>query len=275
MSPDDRAADPALRAYLDGLVVRFEDPAFIAPDPIAIPHGFDDPRDRAMIGLFAALLAWGQRVTIQNKLAELCERMHFAPHRFVRDFQPARDASALEDFGHRTFKPSDAVALVTALSASLKVFGSLERSFSRHMRPEFENVGPAIQGFSESVLSIVPDTPARLRKHLARPLAGSACKRLAMYLRWMVRPGPVDFGLWTEIRPHQLVLPLDVHSGRQARLLGLLDRKSNDWRAVTELTERCRRLSPEDPARYDFAFFGIGASGEMLDPRFVVDEPPG
>lgn len=261
--------EPAFAKYLDGLVRRFEQPEFVEDDPITIPHAFDDPDDRAIIGLYAALLAWGRRATIQNKLADLCERMQMRPARFVRDFDAARDAERLAGFVHRTFQPEDALVLTRNLSALLRRHGSVEALFARHLAPDAEHVGAAIEGFSQSVLN-EPETPTRLRKHLARPSSGSACKRLAMYLRWMVRPGPVDFGLWTRIAPRQLVLPLDVHSGRQSRRLGMLTRSQNDWRAAQELTANCRALSPEDPARYDFAFFGVGAYEVELDPRFVV-----
>ena len=258
----------ALRGYLDGLVARYEQPRFIADDPISIPHGFDDPRDQETIGLFAALLAWGRRATVLNKMADLCARMRYRPYAFVRDFDPTRDAACLDGFKHRTFQPTDALHMTRNLSMLVREHGTVERLFARHLEPDAPDVGPAIQGFSDALLSI-PGTPRRLRKHLARPNAGSACKRLAMYLRWMVRPGPVDFGIWTAIRPDQLVLPLDVHAGRQARALGLLDRAQDDWKAVEALTARCRRLDPDDPARYDFAFFGVGAYGDALDERFT------
>jgi len=220
------------------------------------------------MGLYAALLAWGRRSTLLAKLEDLCERMRYRPHAFVRDFRPTRDAACLTGFVHRTFQPEDAVNLTSALSALLREHGSLESVFARNMAPDAPDVGLAIQGFSESVMAAVPGMPLRLQKHLARPSTGSACKRLAMYLRWMVRPGPIDFGQWTSIRPDQLVLPLDVHTGRQARLLGLLERPTNDWRAAIELTKTCRGLSPTDPARYDFALFGSGAYGVEHPKRF-------
>ena len=254
-------ADSALKAYLDDLVVRYERRAFIDEDPISIPHGFDEPQDREVIGLYAALLAWGRRATIMNKMAELCERMRYHPYAFVYDFDPQRDAACLDGFKHRTFQPADALHLTRALSALLREHGTLENAFARHLKPDASDVGPAIQSFSESVMRAVPDIPRRLQKHLARPSTGSACKRLAMYLRWMVRPGPVDFDQWTRISPAQLVLPLDVHTGRQARALGLLTRKQDDWRAVQEVTDRLRMFAPSDPARYDFALFGAGAYG--------------
>jgi uncharacterized protein (TIGR02757 family) len=258
----------ALKSYLDRLVDRYERPRFIADDPISIPHGFDDPRDQEVIGLYAALLAWGRRETVLKKMADLCERMHYRPYAFVRTFDPRRDGDRLDGFKHRTFQPIDALHFTQNLGALLREHETVEALFARHLPPEAEDVGPAIQGFSTSIMA-QPGTPARLRKHLARPEAGSACKRLAMYLRWMVRPGPVDLGLWTQIRADQLVLPLDVHSGRQARALGLVNRKSNDWKAVQRLTAACRRLCPDDPARYDFAFFGVGAYDASLDARFT------
>lgn len=258
-----------LRTYLDGLVERFERPAFVPDDPISIPHGFDDPADQAVIGLYAALLAWGRRDVMLRKLAELCERMAYRPARFVHDFDPVRDAPALDGFKHRTFQPVDARWLTGNLRQALREHGSVEQLFAAHLPAGAAHVGPAIQGFSTTIMGAHAETPGRLRKHLARPHAGSAAKRLSMYLRWMVRPGPVDLGLWAAIQPGQLVLPLDVHSGRQARALGLLSRASNDWKAVLELTRACRRLCPDDPARYDFALFGAGAYDVSLDARFT------
>ncbi len=265
-----------LKQYLDSLVDRHETPAFIEDDPISIPHAFEDPQDQAVIGFYAALLAWGRRGVMLRKLEELCERMHHAPHHFVRTFDETDDRGALDDFVHRTFQPIDAVWLTKNLNAALDEYGSMEALFAAH-RPDgaaSEDDSPVaamLQGVSTTLLTIHDDTPQRLRKHLARPEANSACKRLNMYLRWMVRPGPVDFGHWTCLEPADLMLPVDVHVGRQARKLGLLERKTNDWKAVRRLTAVCRHFYPSDPARYDFAFFGVGAQDDSLDTRFTGD----
>lgn len=261
----------ALREYLDTLVDQHERPAFIDDDPISIPHAFDAPRDQEVIGLYAALLAWGRRDVMLRKLEELCERMGHAPYRFVRTFDPETDAEALDGFVHRTFQPIDAVWLTTNLSTALDRHETIEGLFAAH-RPDDPDESPVatmLQGVSTTLLTIDDDTPQRLRKHLARPEAGSACKRLNMYLRWMVRPGPVDLNLWSVLDPSDLMLPVDVHVGRQARALGLLERKSNDWTAVQRLTAICRHFCAPDPARYDFAFFGVGAQDESLDARFT------
>lgn len=263
----------ALHAYLDTLVDRHEQPAFIDDDPISIPHAFNDPRDQAVIGLYAALLAWGRRDVMLRKLEELCERMDYAPYRFVRTFDPDHDADALDGFVHRTFQPVDARWLTANLCAALDRHETVENLFAAHRPPtdqaDASPVASMIQGVSTTLLTINDSTPQRLRKHLARPEAGSACKRLNMYLRWMVRPGPVDLNLWSVLDPSELMLPVDVHVGRQARALGLLERKSNDWTAVRRLTAICRHFCSSDPTRYDFAFFGVGAQDESLDTRFT------
>ncbi|PSQ96147.1 MAG: TIGR02757 family protein [Bacteroidetes bacterium SW_9_63_38] len=263
-----------LQSYLDRLAKRYETPAFIDEDPISIPHAFDDPADQEVIGLYAALLAWGRRDVMLRKLKELCERMDYAPHKFVRSFAPDRDAEALNGFVHRTFQPIDAVWLTRNLSTALDRHDSVEALFAAHRPSDSEDASPVaamLQGVSTTLLTLHDDTPQRLRKHLARPEAGSACKRLNMYLRWMVRAGPVDLGIWACLDPAELMLPIDVHVGRQARALGLLDRKTNDWKAVRRLTTVCRHFCADDPARYDFAFFGVGAQDESLDTRFTGD----
>ncbi|PEN15325.1 TIGR02757 family protein [Longibacter salinarum] len=258
-----------LKSYLDSLVDRYERPEFIPDDPISVPHAFDDPRDQEVIGLYAALLAWGRRETVLNKMEDLCERMDFRPYAFVRDFDAVRDRAALDGFVHRTFQPIDAFWFTKNLSAALARHETVEGIFADHLAPSADHAGPAIQGFSTTIMSMNDRTPQRLQKHLARPNAGSACKRLNMYLRWMVRPGPVDLGIWSRIQPEQLLLPLDVHAGRQARALGFVERKSNDWKAVRRLTSACRLLTPDDPARYDFAFFGVGAHDDPLADEFT------
>jgi uncharacterized protein (TIGR02757 family) len=259
------APDPSrLRAYLDPIVARFENPAFLDRDPVSIPHGFDDPADIEIIGLWSALLAWGRRDLMLRKLEELCERMRYRPHRFIHDFGAGDSTTRMAGFVHRTFNDGDALWLCRALSETIRAHGSLDRLCAGHMGRGDDHAGAALEALSGTLLNALPDSRLRMRKHLARPSTGSACKRLNLYLRWMVRPGPVDFGIWRSIEARQLLLPLDVHSGRQARRIGLIARKANDWRAAIELTAACRLLNPDDPARYDFAFFGAGEAGEFL-----------
>ena len=253
-----------IRDYLEPIVERFETVEFIDSDPISIPHGFDDPADREVIGFFCALLAWGRRDLLLRKLEELCERMHYRPYEFVWGFDAGRDSNSLSGFVHRTFNSNDAVWLCLALRLVLRQHGTLEKLFYSFIDLKAPDLSPALEGMSRTLLQSHPEMPRRMRKHLARPSTGSACKRLCLYLRWMVRPGPVDLNVWTSVDKRWLFLPIDVHSGRQARAIGLLDRNANDWKAVQELTRACRELDRSDPARYDFAFFGTGAAGETL-----------
>lgn len=263
----DKTRIVALRAWLDPIAARYENETFIADDPVSVVHAFSDPTDQEIAGLFAALLAWGRRDTMLKKLHELMERMDFSPARFIHDLRP--DSTALDGFRHRTFSCDDALGLSLSLQRTLREHGSLENLFAYHWKsdvPAEERLAAALTGFSGALLDSVPGQPVRMRKHIARPASGSACKRLVMFLRWMVRRGPVDLGLWSAIGPEHLALPLDVHSGRQARAARLLTRPANDWKAVMELTRVCRALRPNDPAFYDFAFFGTGSTGELLNP---------
>lgn len=262
---DPKLADVAtLRAYLDPIADRFEQADFIEDDPVSIPHAFDNPEDKVLIGLFAAILAWGRRDIMLRKLGELCERFEYQPARFIHDHDPSRDLERLSGFKHRTFNEDDLVGLVAALQQVTRQ-RTLESLFKEGMSSS-SPVQDGIEHLSTTLLNAVPGRPARIRKHVARPSTGSACKRINMFLRWMVRSGPVDLGLWSCLDPSELMLPLDVHSGTQARAIGLLKRKTNDWQATQELTEACRILDPSDPCKYDFAFFGTGSAGESLSP---------
>ena len=252
-------AHDGLRAHLDALAAAYETPAFIAADPVCIPHAYPDPRDREIAALVAAVFAWGQRPTILAKARDFLGRMGDSPYAFVTEHAPA-DRGAFGDFVHRTFQPADADYFLRRLQRHYRAHESLESLFADGARDGEEDVGPALRRFHERFFDD-PAAPQRTRKHIATPARGSTCKRLCMLLRWMVRPaaGGVDFGLWHRLRPEQLVIPIDVHVRRQAEALGLLTRPQNDWRAAVELTGRLRAFDPADPVKYDFALFGEGA----------------
>jgi len=242
-----------LRQQLDAQYERYNRPEFIANDPIQIPHRFSQRQDIEISGLFAALLAWGQRPTIINKCHELMQRMDNAPHQFVTQHHD-EDLKRLLGFCHRTFCDTDLLYFVHWLRWYYGQHESLETAFlhGATQRERLENF--------HTLFFSLPDAPARTRKHVATPARGSACKRVNMYLRWLVRRDGrgVDFGLWTQMPMADLVMPIDLHVERQARPLGLLTRKLVDWQAAEELTANLRLLDPQDPVKYDFALFGEG-----------------
>ena len=249
---------PSLKDFLDEQVERFNRPAFIENDPISVPHRFTKLQDIEIIGFWVAMLAWGQRKTIINNANRLVELMDGAPYDFIINHQEA-DRKRFLDFKHRTFQATDTLYFLEFFQHYFRENKSLEKAFVRHLKPTEPNIKSALMGFHEDFFAL-PFAPQRTRKHVATPARKSTCKRLNMFLRWMVRQDDkgVDFGLWKKISPSQLMIPLDVHVERVARELGLLERKQRDWQTVEELTERLKEFDPKDPVKYDFALFGTG-----------------
>lgn len=247
-----------LYELLEAKADEFNRPAFIEDDPISIPHAYRKKQDIEISGLLAAILAWGQRKTIINKCREFFALMDNAPYDFVLHHQE-QDLKPFEDFRHRTFNSTDALYFIAFLHHFYQQHPSLESAFSQGLSSTDADVEGALVYFHHTFFSL-PDFPGRTRKHIATPERKSACKRLNMYLRWMVRQDRqgVDFGLWQNISPQQLICPCDLHVDRVARRLGLIRRKQTDWRTAVELTENLRVFDPHDPVRYDFALFGLG-----------------
>ncbi len=243
---------------LDEAAARYNTPNFIESDPISIPHRFSGLQDREIMGFWAATLAWGQRKTIIQNASKLAELMDNAPYDFIRNHEEI-DRKRFLDFKHRTFQATDTLWFLEFLQQFYRQHPSLETAFARHLMPDDATVENALRGFHDDFFADL-DAPDRTRKHVATPARGSTCKRLNMFLRWMVRKDEtgVDFGLWSRISPSQLLIPLDVHVERVARRMGLLQRAQTDWKAVLELTENLKAFDPNDPVKYDFALFGLG-----------------
>jgi uncharacterized protein (TIGR02757 family) len=246
--------------FLDKTYVTYNKPDFIANDPICIPHQFSKKEDIEIMGFFAAVFAWGQRITIINKCRELIERMDNAPHEFILHHSD-KDLKRLVGFKHRTFNDTDLLYFISFFNDWYTQHDSLEDAFAMHIKPRHKSIEEGLNGF-RNLFFALPDVPQRTFKHIASPHQNSACKRINMYLRWMVRKDDcgVDFGLWKKIKPSQLICPLDVHVQRVAIKLGLLQREQSDWKAAIELTENLRKLDRSDPVKYDFALFGLGVS---------------
>jgi uncharacterized protein (TIGR02757 family) len=248
-----------LKSFLDEKYIEFNNFNFIDDDPVKIPHEFSCPKDIEIAGLFASVIAWGNRKSIIKNGYSLIQRMDNTPSDFIRDFNES-DLKNFTGFKHRTFNEIDLTTFCYALQNILTEYETLGLYF----KSQFE-----ITNSQAHVLSLFKNrffqNPYALRskKHLPDPLKGSAAKRICMYFRWMVRKDKhgVDLGIWNKlISPSILHLPLDIHTSNVGRALGLLNRKQNDWRAVEEITTELKKICPEDPIKYDFSLFGLGVN---------------
>ena len=245
-----------LKDFLDRKVDEYNQPSFIKNDPISIPHLFTKKQDIEIAGFFAAIFSWGNRTTIIQKSKELIGLMDDAPYDFSLN-HTAGDLKKLLRFKHRTFNTTDLLYFVEFLKSHYTNHVSLETAFTLHGKTMAE----MLIGFHHYFFSL-EHIPARTKKHIATPERKSSCKRINMFLRWMVRNDNkgVDFGIWKNISPSQLICPLDLHVVRVAKRLNILQRKQTDWQAAVELTEYLRTLDNKDPVKYDFALFGMGVN---------------
>lgn len=252
-----------LRDFLDAKVEKYNKADFVAADPIVIPHQFTLQQDREIMGFWAAVLAWGRRTTIIGKSQELIDRMDGAPYDFVMNHQE-EDLKRLLGFKHRTFNDTDALYFIAFFKWHYQQSNTLETAFFPDQLGQDVDIERALNHFRQYFFSLT-DFPRRTIKHVSSPLQKSTCKRLNMFLRWMVRSDSkgVDFGIWKRISPAALICPCDVHVDRVARQLGLVSRKQTDWPTAVELTENLRQLDAGDPVKYDFALFGLGVEGEL------------
>ena len=276
-----------LKDFLDLKYSQYNRPDFIENDPICIPHQYSKKQDIEIAAFFAAILAWGQRKTIINKCNDLFNRMDNAPYDFMLHHGD-QDLKRLLGFKHRTFNDTDLLYFVSFFHQHYQQSDSLETAFlspSDHFRTEYLSTGTASESFQNSSSTCLlsemevvtprieralnyfrsyffslPDFPGRTIKHVSSPMQKSTCKRLNMFLRWMVRNDNmgVDFGVWSNLKPADLICPCDVHVDRVARRLGLIERKQTDWRTAVELTNELLKFDPLDPVKYDFALFGLG-----------------
>ncbi len=249
-----------LKSFLDEKVEQYNCPDFIENDPIQIPHRFDLQQDIEISGFFSAIIAWGNRKSIINSANKIIEMMGNSPYDFVMNYSD----KYLDKFGdksvHRTFMMEDFKFFLKSLNNIYSKWGSLEDLFL--LKDGETNFYHALERFRRQFLL---GEQHRSSKHISSTYKKSAAKRLMMYLRWFVRKDKkgVDFGLWKRIDQRNLSIPLDVHTANISRKLGLLHRPQNDWKAVEELDDSLRRMDEKDPAKYDFALFGIGVTKEL------------
>jgi uncharacterized protein (TIGR02757 family) len=278
-----------LQDFLETKVLEYNQPSFIARDPVSIPHSFSVRQDIEIAGLFAAVFAWGNRTTIIRKSSELLKLMDDAPYDFISNHKPA-DLIQFQQFKHRTFNSTDLLYFIRFLKSNYKEYSSLEEAFlpvetnninslrfnavksNAEKRKQEKPSDPDLatnNEFAKKALSAfykrffsLKNAPQRTQKHVASPDKNSTCKRLNMYLRWMVRQDNkgVDFGIWKKISAADLICPVDLHVARVARRFGLITRKQTDWQTAMELTATLREMDKTDPVKYDFALFGLGVT---------------
>lgn len=246
--------ESTITEFLEEKFEQYNTPAFIEEDPVSIPHQFTYSKDVEVAGFLAATIAWGRRASIIQSAERMMSLMGDSPYDFIMSADAAQYQS-LGDFVHRTFNGVDLVYFCKSLKNIYTKHDSLEAAF---IPTKLEDASSGIERFRNEFFAL--DHERRTEKHVSNPATGSACKRLNMYLRWMVRVDKrgVDFGIWKNISPSSLLMPLDVHTSRVSRKLGLLERKQDDLKAVKELTTSLRKLDPADPVKFDFALFGLG-----------------
>lgn len=249
---------------LDALVQEYENPAFINDDPVQFPHRFKSKENIEISGFISSVFAYGNRKKIIENLNCIHQNLGKNPYEFILNFDLNRDGIFFGGFCYRFNNEEDILNLIGTLQNVLRKYGSLEKAFMRGYSDSDENVKNGLINFVKLFKEnlVCGKQCTRSFSHLVpSPVNGSACKRLNMFLRWMVRKGPVDFGIWKGIPAYKLIIPLDVHVSRISRLWGLTGRSSDDWHTAEEITEKLKEFDPIDPVRYDFAIFGSGVNG--------------
>ncbi|MEA2568399.1 MAG: hypothetical protein QOI24_400 [Acidobacteriota bacterium] len=251
-----KPVDPeVLHARLDRLVTTF-DVSTISPDPLELARRFDDPLDQEVAGIIAAAFAYGRAETIVANIGAVLARMRPSPHRYLLTFDRAEAQKRFAGFAHRFHKTRELVDLLERLAGAIATHGSIGELFRASYDARDADIGPSLARFVRALIG--PRRTPALDYLLTSPDNGSACKRMNLYLRWMVRRTSPDLGLWTFVDPSKLVMPVDTHIHRIATFLGLNDRKSMDWKTARRLTDRLSRFDASDPVRYDFALCRLG-----------------
>jgi len=251
-----------MRDVLEGLYAKYNRRQFIDTDPLQFVYQYSNRADMEVAAFLAAQLAYGRVQHIQNSLTDLLGRMGDSPYKFVRNFDKHK-RKKLKSFKHR-FTTGDCLSdLLELLRDVFRQYGSLQKFFVQGYEPSDKNIIPALSKFCDSLLNIYAKThngrvSRSLNYLLPRPASGSACKRLNLFLRWMVRDDDVDAGLWKSIDKAKLIIPVDVHMSRLCRILGFYDRKTVSLVTAVKITESFAEIEPADPVKYDFALSRIG-----------------
>jgi len=257
---------PTLKDYLDWLFKKYNTPEFINSDPVKFVHRFSNPKDMEIAGFIASLLAMGNRKIILLSSERLFNIMEDKPYEFVLNFDPFWYEKILNNFVHFAYRNIEGKYLLVVfylLKQALEKYGTLKNLFLKHYDEKHPTIKQALSGFVKELLSFDPPPkfngiPESVGGLIPDPEKNSPCKRLNMFLRWMVRKDNVDVGLWSEVDKSKLIIPLDTHVSKISRGLGLTQRKTDTWKTAEEITNNLKKFDPEDPVKYDFAIFGLG-----------------
>ncbi len=251
-----------IRNVLEKLYKKYNRRELISPDPLQFVYHYSKPADMEVTAFLASALAYGRVQQIEKSLKNLLGRMGDSPYEFVRNFDKNK-RKKLKDFKHRFTTGDDISDLLMLFNKMISRHGNIEQYFVRGYNPGDKNIIPALTKFCNSLLDIHTAKQKRqpssgLKYLLVNPDGGSACKRLNLFLRWMVRDDDVDVGLWKSIDKTKLIVPIDIHMSRLCKILGLYNRKTTSLSAAGEITESFAEIEPADPAKYDFALSRIG-----------------
>jgi len=262
----------SLKHHLDNFLDTFPKERHLSSDPVQFVHRYQDPRDREVVGLIAAVFAYGNVKSVLRTVENALGYLGPSPARAVGSFEPRRDTKSLRGFYHRFNTSRDLGVLFWIIRRALEEYGSLERAFTAGLMADEAEITGALENFSKLLLSFGHEElypRGELKRRIGvrflfpRPFEGSACKRLNLFLRWMVRPDDgIDCGVWTGVAPRQLVIPLDTHIARISSYIGLTSMRSPGWSMALDITRRLRRLHADDPLRYDFALCHLGIAGD-------------
>ena len=258
----------SLKHKLDRFYSDYDFRGRIAHDPIELPHQYARPEDIEISGFIASCFAYGKVTLFKPVIKSILNRMGQSPCDFLLHFNVSRQRDLFAGLRYRFNKNDDIIGLLYILSRVIKKYGSLESAFKRHYRKSDSSVEAGLSGLIDIFWGM--DTVAVYGNDLRRegllqffpsPSRGSACKRMNMFLRWMIRDRDIDFGIWTGIPKDKLIIPLDVHIARISRCLGFTRRSTQDWKMAVEITESLKTMDPEDPLKYDFALCHQGIAG--------------
>lgn len=266
-----------LKTKLNKLLIKY-DKTYLDSDPLMFPHRYSSTRDKEIVGLISAVLAYGQVKIIQSSIEKILKIMGASPYKFTMDFLPSRDSHLFNGFKHRFNDGKDVSALIYYMRQMIEQSGSIGNFFALGYSPEHKNIKEALTSFTMRALSLSTDglyknktlpKNAGVKFFFSSPAGGSTCKRLNLYLRWMVRSDShlpkdkqIDFGIWKKISPSKLVIPVDTHIARLSKNLGLTNKKTTNWKMAEEITEELKKIDPADPVKYDFAICRLGILDE-------------